>query len=136
MKAELTGFDKLAFDLDAAARDLVQIVGRPKARGTIRKGLNLVIDDAKSRVHVVKNCLQPSILIRFSSKYDEQLIANMGVSYKYTRAHHAHLVEGGHKGPHPAPAHPFWAPAMAAQSGKALDAIVDAVNDLLDDHAV
>lgn len=29
----------------------------------------------------------------------------------YARAPHAHLVEFGHGGPHPAPAHPFLRPA-------------------------
>jgi len=39
-------------------------------------------------------------------------------------APHAHLVEGGHGGPAPAPPHPFMEPAVAAKEDEIMDAIM------------
>ena len=40
-------------------------------------------------------------------------------------APHAHLVEQGHGGPKPAPAHPFMQPVADMMEGPVLDAILD-----------
>lgn len=52
-----------------------------------------------------------------------------GVSPK--GAPHRHLVEYGHAGPHPAPPHPFWRPALDAQWPRWRSVIMAKAKELL-----
>lgn len=133
MKFDISPLSKFDYDLEAALRKLSAIEGVPKARSTVRSAMELLINDARGRVHNITGHLASGILFRFSGKMDSTQIAEIGVSYKRTRAHHAHLVEYGHGGKTAAP-HPFWAPAVEAQGQKVLDALQKSVNDILDDH--
>jgi len=51
------------------------------------------------------------------------------------RAPHAGLVEYGHGGPHPAPPHPFFRPAVDAGGEKALQNVVDKLGKLIEGAA-
>jgi len=53
-------------------------------------------------------------LLPKSNRYQDVAIA--GVNYR--RAPHGHLVEYGHAGPHPAPAYPFFRPAIDEVKGQ------------------
>lgn len=50
---------------------------------------------------------------------------------KHDPANIAHLVEFGHAGPHPAPAHPFLRPAFDTSKGACLQAIADEIAAVL-----
>ena len=162
MKFDISPLSKFDYDLEAAIRKLSALEGVPKARSTVRSAMELLINDARGRVHNITGHLASGIQFRFSGKMDSTQIAEIGVSYKRTRAHHAHLVEYGHGAPGPhrrkgvstrkvlsreyrlgsrggsrggrTPPHPFWAPAVEAQGQKVLDALQKSVNDILDDH--
>ena len=133
MKFDITPLSKFDYDLEAALRRLTRIEGLPKARATIRKAMQLLINDAKGRVNNRTGHLSSAIQFRFSGKFDATQISEMGVSYKRTKARHAHLVEGGHKGPKPAPPHPFWGPAVDETGPEVSSALADAVNEILDE---
>lgn len=64
-----------------------------------------IATDAKSSVNSVTGNLKRSIKAR-KSKFED------GGYIVIARAPHAHLVEYGHGGPRPAPAHPFLRPAL------------------------
>lgn len=125
---------KLDYDLEAALRAINKMEGLASARATLRKAMKILIDDAKGRVNSRTGHLVSAINARFTGKFDVGLIAEFGVSYKRTKARHAHLVEYGHGGPKPAPPHPFWAPAVEAKGEAVVDALVAAVNQIMDDH--
>lgn len=57
---------------------------------------------------------------------------NAGRPVTYDPARTAHLVELGHGGPHPAPAHPFLAPAVATSKAAAEAAVADKIRDGLE----
>ena len=49
--------------------------------------------------------------------YKQSETAVIVIGGKWPKAAHAHLVEFGHGGPHPAPPHPFMRPAFDATKG-------------------
>jgi HK97 gp10 family phage protein len=48
------------------------------------------------------------------------------------RAPHAHLVEYGHGGPQPAPAHPFFRPAVDESKDFARQVVINGLKDLVE----
>ena len=71
--------------------------------------------DAKARVNVVTGNLKKSIKAK-KSKFED------GGWITQATAPHAWLVEHGHGGPKPAPAHPYLRPALDANIAAARDA--------------
>lgn len=134
MGIDLTALSRFESAMNVATQRLTKLITRGQARTIIRKAMQVVVDDAKARVNrrSEKNSLQDAIKIHFSTRWDDDLLAELGVSYKRTKAFHAHLVEDGHMGPHPAPAHPYWRPALDANADRVLDAMEAAINNELD----
>lgn len=131
IKFDLSAFDALDNDLAQAAGKLETLMGSEAAKGQVIAVLKPLEDDAKSRVHSITGNLRSSIETRVSTHADAPTEIEVGVSYKrHPKAHHAHLVEDGHGGPHPAPPHPFWEPAVQLHGQQAVDALEDLMEDL------
>lgn len=70
--------------------------------------------DAAGRIRDKTGTLRKSLFVYSKQPERGPLLSVLaGVSPKM--APHRHLVEYGHAGPHPAPPHPFWRPALDAQ---------------------
>ena len=129
MALSLEGYEALARALTREADLGAQVIGDSGAKEALKKSLNLIRDDAKGRVHRRSGNLQGAIQSRVEMGADRETLAEVGVNYKRSaKGHHAHLVEYGHKGPHPAPPHPFWAPAVEAKEKAAMQALEDQVS--------
>lgn len=59
--------------------------------------------------------------------------ALLGMNYKI--APHAHLVEFGHAGPHPAPPHPYFRPGIARAASGIARIILDGLTTVVEDAA-
>lgn len=126
----LEGFEGLERALDRASDVLAEMMGSRGAGKLIEECCKPVIEDARGRVRLhSKPYLRSAIRAYAHVSLLGGAVAEMGVSYKRTKAHHAHLVEGGHQnfnqygGPHGATkAHPFWAPALEASGKEVLEA--------------
>jgi HK97 gp10 family phage protein len=59
----------------------------------------------------------------YSNLAPSKIAAFAGIRQGKGKAPHAHLVEFGHGGPHPAPAHPFMRPAWDSSKREVLEGI-------------
>ena len=133
LKFDLSSFDRLDDDFAKAAGKLETLVGSEKTKTQVKAALKPMEDDAKSRIHSITGSLKNSIETRVTTHTDAPTEIEVGISYKrHPKAHHAHLVEGGHGGPHPAPPHPFWEPAVQLHGQQAVDALEELMEDLAD----
>ena len=133
----------LSFDLNAvdglddafaqAAGNLERKLGSDQAKRKIRNALKIITEDAKARIHSITGNLAGGIKIYVETHTDAPTEIQVGISYARTKAYHAHLVEGGHGGPHPARAHPFWQPAVQAHGTEAVNALIDELLDEMED---
>lgn len=130
---DLNNLDGLDDALANAAIKLEEKLGSDQAKRKIRKALSLLTDDAKARIHSITGNLAGGVRCWVETSADAPTEITVGVSYKRTRAHHAHLVEGGHGGPHPAPPHPFWEPAVRAHATEAVEAMLDELAEEMED---
>jgi HK97 gp10 family phage protein len=69
------------------------------------------------------NLLKGIVAKKYGRKIKGQPKTFVGVNYGV--APHAHLVEYGHGGSHPAPAHPFWRPTVRRYRDKITQRISD-----------
>lgn len=60
---------------------------------------------------------------------------NVLVGVRYRMAPHAHLVEWGHGGSHPAPPHPFVRPAVSQRRNEVQQIIRDGLGNIITRHA-
>lgn len=133
LKFDLSPFDRLDDDFAKAAGKLETLVGSENTKTQAKAALKPLEDDAKSRVHSITGHLKSSIETRVTTHADAPTEIEVGISYaRHPEAHHAHLVEDGHGGPHPAPPHPFWEPAVQLHGQQAVDALEDLMEDLVD----
>lgn len=124
MKFDMQAMDMLLQTLeDMAIYDLDDM----QLKTGVQAALNQVRDEARARIHSITGTLRKAVQTKVKSSPYAPLEAEVGVSYKTTKARYAHLVEGGHGGPHPAPAHPFFAPALAKFESQGVDAIETAM---------
>jgi hypothetical protein len=142
MGFDLSGFTRLERAMERASDVMALMRGSQTAKRTLKKALNVIVQDARGRVNNGPRNRNPGTLrdgIQGLVKIDplKETVGEVGVSYKRSKkAHHAHLVEYGHAnfnqhgGPYtpPTPAHPFWAPAVEAKGGEALKALEEAVS--------
>lgn len=127
----LKGFPELEAALERCAGVWEEVAGTSSAKESLKMACDPVIKDAKSRVKG-SGGLRKAINAYPKMDADSGGLMEMGVSYKrHKKAHHAHLVEYGHKtfnqhgGPYrDTPEHPFWAPALASQGPEALEILV------------
>lgn len=89
----------------------------------LRAGAAVVLAEAQNRAPVRTGKLKKALKIgRKASRGSENAVE---VGAFYGDAPHAHLVEGGHGGPRPAPAHPFLQPAAEAKEQEVYNAIME-----------
>ena len=130
---DLNAVDGLDDRLAEAAGKLEEKIGSERAKREIRKALKPLTEDAKARIHSITGHLVGGVKCYVETSVDAPTEITVGVSYKRTRAHHAHLVEGGHGGDHPAEPHPFWQPAVQAHGNDAVSALLNEVMDEMED---
>ena len=131
---DLSPIDGLDNRLAEKAVRLERLVGSEKTKKEIKTAMKPLTEDAKARIHSITGRLAGAIETRVTTSADAPTEIEVGISYKRHRnAHHAHLVEGGHGGPHPAPPHPVWNPAVEAHGEEAAAALEDRINDLIDE---
>lgn len=131
---DLSALDGFQAKLTKMGDILTRTRNERSAQRAVRQALmDTVVAAARADVQNRKYAKHPSPLanaIRVYIRFDpvKENLAAFGVSYKKDKAaRHAHLVEYGHGGPHPAPAHPFWAPAVTAQGQAAMDRLTEIV---------
>lgn len=141
MGFDLKGFPELEKALDRASDVLVEMMGSSNAKRLIEDCCKPVITDARARVKLhSKPHLRGAIKAYANVSPLGGLVAEMGVSYKRSKAHHAHLVEDGHRsfnqygGPYKknTPKHPFWGPALEENKEEVLEAFVYVIGNTLD----
>lgn len=135
MKFDLSGFEEIEDALAREAGVIERLAGDTAAQSSLKKSLEIIADNARSRVHSITGNLKRGIKSRVTISADSPTVGEVGISYKRSpKARHAHLVEGGHGGPHgPADPHPFWEPAVQATGQEAVDALRDVAGSLIDD---
>ncbi len=114
MKTEIIGTKELMNKLEKINQGL-----KKAAQESVLKQAEMVRDriESKAPVGPTGNLKRSAIAKLMPKKANYPPIAIAGIDRKI--APHAHLVEYGHGGPHPAPAHPFFRPAVSETLGKA-----------------
>lgn len=131
---DTSDIDQLADKLFATAERLALMTSDEGAKQEIKNNMKLVTQDAASRVNSITGNLAGAIETRITVRVDAPTKVECGISYKRRiNARHAHLVEGGHGGPHSAPPHPFWEPAVQAHGEEAVNALEDMMKNKLDE---
>ena len=136
IKFDTSGIDALNDRLQAAARKMESLQGSRAAAQAIRNALNPVVKDAQARVNSISGNLAGAIRASVKLSPDSPTMAEVGVKYAGYKhnGRHAHLVEGGHGGPHgPAKANPFWQPAIDGTYTEMVRQLEQAVADAYDE---
>ena len=132
VRFDATALDDLGQKFTEAEEITARLAGSQAAQSTMKKGLDIIANDARARVHSITGTLHDSIRSYVKVAADTETVMEVGVSYARSKAKYAHLVEGGHGGPHgPAKPHPFWEPAVEATAEEAVAVVQDAMMDLL-----
>lgn len=118
--------------LAKAVEELEKKLGTAEAKGKYQQLVKPLTDDAKARINAITGNLTGGVKSYIETSADSPMEITLGVSYKRTRAHHAHLVEGGHGGK-TAKAHPFWQPAVEVHLEEVTDAILEEVMDCMEE---
>lgn len=110
--------------ISKAARLLVKAAKTkcPKKTGQLRKSLGFKPKTYKTGVYAIVGPRSGFATNVDGKKHDPKKIA--------------HLVEGGHGGPHAAPAHPFLRPAMDQTSASNMALIADEIRKGLAEEAI
>ncbi|NLB90537.1 MAG: hypothetical protein GX786_04890 [Clostridiales bacterium] len=126
---KLEGFNELLEDLENMASKATD-QGLDKA---LKAGGQVIEQAIQSRTPVKRGILKSSIRVSQAKGKGESRHVTIG-SHKNTKgARHAHLVEFGHGGPHPAPPHPFVRPAFDASKEEAFEAMKNTIKNELKD---
>ena len=133
MGFDLSEFPALEAAIDRTADVLSGLAGSGAAQEAIKKSLKVLVTEARGGVHSITGNLRRGIDSRVKISPIKGDIAEAGVSYaRKKKAHHAHLVENGHRnfnqygGPFgTTPPHPFWEPALKAKKTEVLQALSD-----------
>jgi len=115
--------------------EMIAIIDDRKTENELLKSANILKNDIKRRAPKgPTGNLKRSIVARiFKRKITNQPAAFVAVDYRI--APHAHLVEYGHGGPHPASAHPFFRSAIDALKNKIVDIIEKGIWRILEEKA-
>ena len=120
---------KINFNVDAAGindvvrqLDAVGNLGR-QATKALNAGAEIVLRAAKESAPVRTGELKSDLRVGRRKKTRDQYAVEVGTFYP--DAAHTHLVERGHGGPKPAPAHPFLEPAVERTEEAVIDAIME-----------
>lgn len=120
---------KINFNVDAASmtevvRQLDAVGNLPRhATKALTAGAEIILRAAKENAPVRTGELKDALKIGRRAKNRDRYAVEVGTFYP--DAAHTHLVEHGHGGPKPAPAHPFLEPAVKSTEDEVLDAIME-----------
>ena len=125
MPITTSGFEGLSYDLE----NLLEGVSPASIKRALGNGAAPVLKKIQENAPVgptgnLKEALESSAIKQVGGRY----FIKIGV-INGKRAPHAHLVENGHGGPHPAPPHPFMRPAFDAEKDTAYDAVRDTLRE-------
>jgi HK97 gp10 family phage protein len=124
VKLDLTGDKRLI----RAMTELPVKVQKKVLRSAVAKGGRIVRKAVKAATPVGKTKnLKRNAFMR-TRTYGGQTVAAI-IGHKWPKGAHAHLVEFGHAGPHPAPPHPFMRLAWDATKAQARRTTEDWIRD-------
>lgn len=120
--------------LKTDASDMREILSRiegvanvpQRATRALTAGASVVLRYAKGIVPVRSGDLKKNLGVGRRKKTRDSYAVEVGNFHaNEPYAPHAHLVEYGHGGPHPAPPHPYLEPAAEMAEAEAIDAIME-----------
>ncbi len=118
------GMGEILKRLDVTEQQLKSATGK-----ALEAGAQPILEQAKANVHIVSGDLHKALKVgRRKSTRDSSSIE---IGTFAGEAPHAHLVEFGHGGPHPAPPHPFLEPAYLTKIGEAEEIIAQTMREAL-----
>lgn len=122
---QLSGADQLLGDLEKMGRQLSGDAAERGAAGQVmERAAQPVLDRMMQTVPVKSTTLQKSLKMgKLKLSRRGYYSISIGAHKGEEGARYAHLVEFGHGGPHPAPPHPFMAPAFDATVDEAYQTI-------------
>ena len=129
-------------ELEKQMESLIKAVHPDKVEPVLLDAAKVVAKDAKARAPKGETGNLKKGIVAKKTRRKGGMTAALGLSageaapaitaIDFRKAPHAALVEFGHGGPHPAPAHPFFRPAWDANKNKVEKQIVDDINNLID----
>ncbi len=129
---EITGIEELNKNLKAAAKKLTPDAIEPIMKRGVEQMANAVRGQTpRGRT----GNLQRSVVAKTLSRRFETDIAPSMVGFKGRvrgPGAHAHLVEFGHKGPHPAGAHAFFFPAVNIMAPSVVSQITEEIKQAVE----
>jgi HK97 gp10 family phage protein len=128
--------------LEKQMENLIKAVHPDKTEPVLLDAAKVIASDAKRRAPKGKTGNLRRSIVAKKTKRRGGFSATLGLSageaapaitaIDFRKGPHAHLVEYGHGGPHPAPAHPFFRPAWDANKSRVEKQIVDDLTNLID----
>lgn len=125
----VSSMGKIDFNVDAVSmndvvRQLDAVGNLPSHAGkALAAGAEIVLRSAKEIAPVRSGELKAALRVGRRKKTRDRYAVEVGTFYP--DAAHAHLVEHGHGGPKPAPAHPFLEPAVDSTEDEVIDAVME-----------
>ena len=129
-------------ELELQMQRLIGAISADKAEPILLDAAKVIANDARRRAPKGKTGNLRKGIVAKKTKRRGGMTAALGLSageaapaitaIDFRKAPHAHLVEYGHGGPHPAPAHPFFRPAWDANREKVTRQIIEDINNLID----
>jgi HK97 gp10 family phage protein len=115
LKVTMDGID----DLNKKILQMLKGISPEVAEPILRKSAIFLRDDIRQRAPLgPTGNLKAALLTATLKMRKGELCGPALVAINKNKAPHAHLVEYGHAGPHPAPPHPFFRPGWDANKGK------------------
>jgi HK97 gp10 family phage protein len=129
-------------ELEKQMENLIKSVDPDKVEPVLLDAARVVAKDAKRRAPKGKTGNLKKGIVAKKTRRKGGVSAALGLNVgeaapaitaiDFRKAPHAALVEFGHGGPHPAPAHPFFRPAWDANREKVTRQIIEDINNLID----
>jgi len=123
-------------ELNRVFKALPRKIGERAVLNSVRAGARVVAKQVKTEAPVGETGnLKKSVVVRTVKKRFRTSDRLVFVGFKKPAGSHAHLVEFGHGGPHPAPPHPFIVPAAVKTRESAVRTIITALGDQINKQA-
>ena len=129
-------------ELEKQMESLIKAVHPDKVEPVLLDAARVIANDARRRAPKGKTGNLKRSIVAKKTKRRGGMSAALGLNageaapaitaIDFRKAPHAALVEFGHGGPHPAPAHPFFRPAWDANREKVTRQIIEDINNLID----
>ncbi len=125
---ELTGMD----EMNANFQKLIKSVDPDSVEQILLKPAKMLADDIRARApQGPTGNLKKSVVAKLLQRRSDDKSAPAIVAIHYRYGPHAHLVEYGHAGPKPAPAHPFFRPGWDVNKRQVEDDIKKDLTDAI-----